>query len=180
MKKTFTLIELMVTISIIGVLLLVAVPTYEREVLKGRFDEAVVGIKSIILAMEEYKIETGYYYPHGFITENTVMYNGDETARKIKVDLTKYKNFLYGIETNNAGDEYIIHAVLRKENSWDNNKCNISSSSDKKCVQSTQDEDTWVSNYNTDISHHFITYSYPNSGVANVNGIDYTNIYVGD
>lgn len=175
MRKAFTLLELMVTISIIGILFVVAVPTYEREVLKGRFDEAVVGINSIILAMEQYKNEVGYYYPYNYIAAASIMYDGDEIRKKIKVDLRKYKNFLYGIKTNNDGDEYTIYAVLRKENSWNNTECDDSSSSVKKCVQSLQRGDDWITGYSTGIGKHIITYTYPNN-----NGIDYTKIYLGD
>jgi len=183
-KSSFTLIELLVTIGIITTLLTVAVPVYEKQVLKGRFDEAKVTIQGIGLAQERYKIETGSYYS---FADGTDIKNEKTIHNKIKVDLTKSNNFVYhliGVDDIDGVQQYIIKAVLRDAN-WDTN-CN--NDDEDLCKQDkTLDEDEWTQKYTTGEGKHFIRYRFPNliksseSGVTQVtNGIDYTNIYTGN
>lgn len=53
-QKGFTLVELMITVAIIGILSAVAIPAYNDYVLKGKLSEAFTQLSSVQLRMEQY------------------------------------------------------------------------------------------------------------------------------
>lgn len=61
MKKGFTLIELLVVVLIIGILSAVAVPMYQKAVLKAKAAEAWTVAKTIIEAEKLYYMENGTF-----------------------------------------------------------------------------------------------------------------------
>ena len=61
MKKGFTLIELLVVVLIIGILSAVAVPMYQKAVLKAKAAEAWTVAKTIIEAEKLYYMENGSF-----------------------------------------------------------------------------------------------------------------------
>ena len=58
-KKAFTLIELLVVVLIIGILAAIALPQYEKSVVKSRFAEAMTNLKTIVQADEVCRMEKG-------------------------------------------------------------------------------------------------------------------------
>lgn len=62
----FTLIELMVTIAIIGILAAIAIPSYETYVRKGRRAEAKAELGKLQMGMERWRADHSSY---GTITE---------------------------------------------------------------------------------------------------------------
>ena len=58
-KRAFTLIELLVVVLIIGILAAVAFPQYQKAVIKSRFAEAFVHIKTLSEALEVCQLEKG-------------------------------------------------------------------------------------------------------------------------
>ena len=174
--KAFTLIELMVTVAIIGVLFSMAIPMYDKNILKNRFEsEAVVTLKSLQLAQEQFYNETGNYYT---TTSDNTISNEDEISDNLKIDLKKSNNFIYQLLKTTTDQSYIIRAILRSE-AWDTD-CDGKSST-YICKQSnSRDEDIWVYSYSSTIAidKHYLELKYPvPSSSASSNGIDYTNMY---
>ncbi len=61
MKKGFTLIELLVVVLIIGILSSVALPQYQKVVLKARTTQAIITLRALETAQTEYFMANGSY-----------------------------------------------------------------------------------------------------------------------
>ncbi|MBR3631936.1 MAG: prepilin-type N-terminal cleavage/methylation domain-containing protein [Elusimicrobiaceae bacterium] len=61
-KKAFTLIELLVVVLIIGILSAIALPQYQKAVIKSRFAETMINLKTISEADDVCHLETGEEY----------------------------------------------------------------------------------------------------------------------
>lgn len=60
-NAAFTLIELLVVVLIIGILATIAVPQYNKAVIKARLSEGIVILNALEKAQEEYKMANGDY-----------------------------------------------------------------------------------------------------------------------
>ena len=59
-KKAFTLIELLVVVLIIGILAAIALPQYQKAVLRARATEIVLYMSNVSKALDRYILANGY------------------------------------------------------------------------------------------------------------------------
>ena len=60
-SKGFTLVELMITVAILGVLAVVAIPAYSNYVNRAKQADAIIGLKAAQMAQEQYFSENNAY-----------------------------------------------------------------------------------------------------------------------
>jgi len=171
MKKSFTLIEVVVTTSIIVILLTTAIPIYDKYILKAHFEEAKVNIYKISLANERYKLENAKYYNPN---NNLNIINENQISEDLDIDLSVSNNFIYKIKLDTDKLNYFIFAYLRftKNTTCDDDALN--------CKQlETNIRDDWVDIYETKIDNHYMVFQYPNT-YSNNSHFNYEHIYDGD
>ena len=83
--KGFTLIELLVVVLIIGILSSVALPQYQKAVMKSRTAEAWVNLKNLNMAVNAYCLENPGAYESYVSGSN----------ESLPIDVTNSKNFNY-------------------------------------------------------------------------------------
>ena len=110
-KKGFTLIELLVVVLIIGILAAIAVPQYQKAVLKSQFVRAKQSVSDIRKAYELYYLQTGEYTNDfgKFDFANNLSSNGDYICNF-------YQDYEIRCNTNNDKLSYIIKYINRDIN----------------------------------------------------------------
>ena len=104
----FTLIELMITIAIIGIIAAIAIPAYTGYIATARMTEAKNNIAALKLAEEEYFLENNKYF---FDTSNnnaTLKSWSDNLWTASKGDGNAV-NFIYTV--SGSGNSYTITAT---------------------------------------------------------------------
>ena len=106
-KKAFTLIELLVVVLIIGILAAIALPQYEKAVEKARIAEAVIILRAIAAANQEYYLVNGHYADAHEIDKLTIDIPGTITTQGLKNRIaTKY--FIYSPNRTNGREHLAV------------------------------------------------------------------------
>ncbi|MBN1902296.1 prepilin-type N-terminal cleavage/methylation domain-containing protein [Candidatus Sumerlaeota bacterium] len=71
-KKAFTLIELLIVVAIIAILAAIAVPNFLEAQVRSKVSRVKSDIRSVITALEAYRVDTNKYPPCMSIIEPTV------------------------------------------------------------------------------------------------------------
>jgi len=67
-KKGFTLIELIITVAILGILAAIAIPFYDRQSMKQRRSDGIIALTTAQGEMESYRSDNGIYATAGLET----------------------------------------------------------------------------------------------------------------
>ena len=95
-QRGFTLIELMVVVTIIGILATIAVPVYGNYLREARLNEAKPFLLDIAARERLYKFKNGVYCCGGDTSDETV------TGPALGIDLTNTGNFCFVIVCRDA------------------------------------------------------------------------------
>jgi len=101
-EEGFSLTELLVSITILGILAAVSIPLYSRYLDKSRVSEAQVTMLSLYNAEKAYKQRYG---------EFPSLSNHDAIKEILGIDLSEARYFRYSISTEDEPESGIIYAT---------------------------------------------------------------------
>lgn len=116
-QKGMTLIELLIAITIIGILTAIAYPSYQQHVLKSHRSSVMSDMMKIQLALEQNRTQIGVY--DYTIVDNTT--GSCDSSLGCQTDTDRYK---LSIVSGSSGiDLYVIKATPQSALGQDKDKC---------------------------------------------------------
>lgn len=182
-QEGFTLIELMVVVTIIAILASFAAPSFRGYIIEARLNEAKPYLLEIASRMRTYKARNGVYPGAGadILSEDTL-------TSTIGVDLTSSENFCFAfivppvasfVTNSEAGDptvEFEVWAIMRSANA-----ASVTGPKTKSCAVSTSKRPPsgWVATNRVPRQGRAVAYRYPpppngTDAIAGANGVRFT------
>jgi type IV pilus assembly protein PilE len=106
-NRGFTLIEVMITVAIVGILAAVALPSYTDYLRRGQIQEAFTHLADLRIKMEQYYQDNRNYGA----TAGTVCATDATASTWNGFSPGDAKFFTYGCVTANSGQTYVITAT---------------------------------------------------------------------
>ena len=138
MKKSqgFTLFELLVSISIIGILVALATVSYSAAQKKARDARRIQDMKSIQTAAEQYYSMNNYVYPASTSAPGDWTVDGQTVLEQYPTD-PKPSDYTYNSVF--AADSYCVCAEMENETGGNSaDACNFSGGTTHFCVKNQQ------------------------------------------
>ncbi len=113
-KKGFTLVELMVTIAIVGILVATAVPVYHTWQQRAYGSEAAIMLKQLINAEIAYYLENDEFYPNNYSIE--IFHDGntnpdgavDMVGKNLNIEIPQRHFIDYVLTGDNVNGTFFI------------------------------------------------------------------------
>ncbi len=144
-KLGFTLIEMLVVVLIIGILAAVALPQYNKAVLKARLSEVLINMKAIEDATDRFLLTNGF-------VKGTSIHFGTYTDIDLQCD--RWNGYVCYIGKNqydaNCGGEACYITVSAIENTYDTAILEISlvpNIKSKSCWTNSTDKGRFICKY---------------------------------
>ena len=152
MKKGFTLIELIVVVVIVGILSGVALPQYQKFVLKSRYHSIMPLVDSIYQGQQLYFLEHGEYAPSVADLNINISMSGSRVSEGLRCYVELSNKYTFCLLFDKSGNNVIsylryFHNNIRKCIAYEGREPAYSI-----CRQETGDTDPHPTNW----------FSYPN------------------
>ena len=115
-KKSFTLVELLITIVIIGIIMTFAIPQYRKAVIRARAPEAKQNLRILAESVWRYYTEAGEFPPNAPFGAKDIPTCLDITLPE---DASKYYTYYYENGPPWAPSPYVYLLALDMD-AWDN------------------------------------------------------------
>ena len=127
-ERGFTLLELMVVVTVVAILAGLAMNSYTEQVRKSKRSEAMQGLSEFQLQMEKNRSYCPSYADDGNATNNCKDRNGDGDGADAGVDAaypsiadTSNANYTFGVTGTPTATAYVVTAT--KKSSFTDPKC---------------------------------------------------------
>ena len=97
MRRGFTLIELLIVVAIIAILAAIAVPNFLEAQVRSKVSRAKADMRSLVTAIESYRVDHNHYIPDGQTTPKPVWYGVTQDTAHLSNMLTTPVSYITNV-----------------------------------------------------------------------------------